>query len=118
MKIGAPRKEANVPASSERTDYFVNMFGAPGEGVFYHCPCCGYPTLCTRGSFDVCAVCYWEDDGQDGHDKDRVRGSPNGILSLTMAIANFALLGACERGMVANVRPPTDEEIRNRKNDR
>ena len=27
------------------------------------CPCCDYFCLRTRGSYDVCPVCYWEDDG-------------------------------------------------------
>jgi hypothetical protein len=26
-------------------------------------------------------VCFWEDDGQDDHDADLVRGGPNGALS-------------------------------------
>ncbi len=118
MRIGTPQKDEIVAHSTEGLDYFVNVYGLPAEGIYYHCPCCGYPTLLTRGSFDVCVVCYWEDDGQDAHDKDRVRGGPNGILSLTMAIANFALLGACEKDMMPNVRLPSDEEIRNRNNDR
>ncbi len=29
----------------------------------------------------------WEDDGQDGHDADVVRGGPNGRLSLIVARA-------------------------------
>jgi hypothetical protein len=99
----------------EGFDYLINAFGVYLEDGFYHCPCCHYPTLKTRGSFEVCPVCYWEDDGQDHHDKDRVRGGPNGVLSLTVAIANFKLLGACESRACLNVRPPNDEEIRNRK---
>ncbi len=104
--------------SFEGIDYFVNVYGYAADGTFYHCPCCGYPTLAMRCGFEVCAVCYWEDDGQDSHDADRQRGGPNGTLSLTAAIANFALLGACEENMVDKVRPPTKQEIRNRNNDR
>ena len=30
----------------------------------YPCPCCGYFTLDAEpvGTFEVCPVCYWEDD--------------------------------------------------------
>ncbi|SDR99552.1 CPCC family cysteine-rich protein [Microlunatus soli] len=26
------------------------------------CPCCGHRTLMTAGRYDLCAVCFWEDD--------------------------------------------------------
>ena len=29
------------------------------------CPVCGYLTLDERDSFDICAICFWEDDGID-----------------------------------------------------
>ena len=38
-----------------------------GEGPS-PCPCCGYLTLDERGGYEICPVCYWEDDGQDDHD--------------------------------------------------
>ncbi len=113
MKIGTPKRE-DVPPSPEGLDYFVNMFGLPAKGVFYRCPCCRYPTLPMRGGFEVCAVCYWEDDGQDAHDADRVRGGPNGNLSLTQAIANFENFGACDEASVTSVRAPNEDEMRNR----
>ena len=80
-------------------------------GVRHPCPCCGYITLETRGDFEICHVCFWEDDGQDNQDADGVRGGPNGKLSLTQARANFRAFGACEEKMKINVRPPTKEEI-------
>ncbi|MEU2155428.1 CPCC family cysteine-rich protein [Streptomyces sp. NPDC019396] len=42
----------------------------------------------TRG-FEICHVCFWEDDGQDEHDADEVRGGPNGSLSLSKARETF-----------------------------
>ena len=33
----------------------------------------------------MCPTCMWEDDGQDDHDADIVRGGPNSDLSLTQA---------------------------------
>jgi hypothetical protein len=121
MKIGKPTKDdAGLHGTlvGDSSDSFVNVFGMPSPDMFYHCPCCGYPTLATRGSFDVCAVCYWEDDGQDEHDADRVRGGPNASLSLTKATANFEEFGACDKDMIPNVRQPTEQEISHRKNDR
>jgi hypothetical protein len=47
-----------------------------------------------RGAFDICPVCFWEDDGQDDHDADDVRGGPNASLSLTDARRNFRSFGA------------------------
>ncbi|MFI9006852.1 CPCC family cysteine-rich protein [Actinosynnema sp. NPDC053489] len=50
--------------------------GNSGSGKVV-CPCCGYHTLDSRGDYDICEVCFW-DDGQDDHDADVVRGDPNG----------------------------------------
>jgi hypothetical protein len=30
--------------------------------MHFQCPCCGYMTLDERGMFDICVVCFWEDD--------------------------------------------------------
>lgn len=32
--------------------------------MFFTCPCCGFKTLSeeTRGSFEICVLCDWEDD--------------------------------------------------------
>jgi hypothetical protein len=82
----------------------------PERGEPYACPCCGYLTLDTRGNYEICNVCFWEDDGQDDHDADVVRGGPNGPLSLTQARLNYAEIGACEPRMLRNVREPRPEE--------
>lgn len=57
---------------------------------FLACPCCGYPTLSGRGDYEICLICWWEDDGQDDVDADEVFGGPNGPYSLTQARRNFA----------------------------
>jgi len=75
------------------------------------CPCCFYRTLTARGDFQICPVCFWEDDGQDDHDADVVRGGPNAALSLTEARANYATHGACEPRFGPNVRPPLPHEM-------
>jgi cysteine-rich CPCC protein len=84
---------------------------AAKEGQRFACPCCGFLTLRERGGFQVCKVCFWEDDGQDDHDADVVRGGPNGLLSLTRARANFAAFGASDERNKKHVRPPLPDEF-------
>ncbi len=90
---------------------FVNARGPAAEGP-YRCPCCGFITLVERSAFEICPVCFWEDDGQDDHDADSVRGGPNRALSLTAAPANFQSLGACDERCTRFVRPPRAQQNR------
>ncbi|MEV5576646.1 CPCC family cysteine-rich protein [Spirillospora sp. NPDC052269] len=76
----------------------------------YPCPCCGFLTLAERGGYEICQVCFWEDDGQDDPDADTVRGGPNYALSLTAARRNFARFGVVERRWLQHVRDPRPEE--------
>jgi hypothetical protein len=89
---------------------FVNVVKPTLRGTKYHCPCCGYRTLYERGGYDICQVCFWEDDGQDNHDADEVRGGPNHTLSLSEARRNFLKIGACEERVLKHVRPPNEGE--------
>ena len=73
-----------------------SIFKAALEGVSYCCPCCHFSTLDERGGYDICPVCFWEDDGQDDADADTVRGGPNRSLSLTVARKNDIKFEACE----------------------
>ena len=61
---------------------YVHADAADGP---YTCPCCGHRTLPTRGNYDLCPNCDWEDDGQDDHDSHLIRLGPNGGLSLDAA---------------------------------
>jgi hypothetical protein len=63
------------------------------------CPCCGYPTIDARGTYEICSLCAWEDDGQDddGHLGNTVTAAPGEITngpnhdySLTESRNNFA----------------------------
>jgi hypothetical protein len=56
------------------------------------CPCCGYPTLQSRNCYEICHLCWWEDDGQDDADLDEV-GGPNDPYSLVKARKNFKTSG-------------------------
>jgi Cysteine-rich CPCC len=83
-----------------------NVEPDPQAVSLFHCPCCGYKTLPRRGVFELCPVCFWEDDGQDDADADRVRGGPNGTLSLSAARENFKAFGATEERFKSQVRAP------------
>jgi hypothetical protein len=55
----------------------------------YCCPCCGYPALKSWSEFEICRVCWWEDDGSGDRTADHVAGGPNGSYALSEARANF-----------------------------
>jgi hypothetical protein len=54
------------------------------RGQSYTCSCCGHATLSERGGYEICREYRWEDDSQDDHDSEVVRG-PDGALSLDAA---------------------------------
>lgn len=54
------------------------------------CPCCRYRSLRGRGAFQVCKVCFWEDDGSEALD---VISGPN-HMTLREGRDNFRRLGA------------------------
>lgn len=77
----------------------------------YTCPCCGYRTLHEPpGSYDICKVCFWEDDGVQLLDPAYPGGANK--PSLMVCQENFRRVGACEERFVGDVRPPEVAEIR------
>ncbi|MBA3463066.1 MAG: hydrolase [Deltaproteobacteria bacterium] len=80
----------------------------------YACPCCRYLTLAEEppGTFEICAVCWWEDDPVQSEDPTYAGGA--NTISLVAARASFDELGAIDRAALAHVRPPTPEEKRGR----
>jgi hypothetical protein len=83
---------------------------APEAGGPYTCPCCGSLTLPSRGNYDLCPECDWEDDGQDDHDSTLVRFGPNGGLSLDAARARYQAAGGRLRPHVSPAAPQTPEQ--------
>jgi len=67
----------------------------------FQCPCCDFYSLPSRGGFEVCPVCYWEDDGQDMDRLDEESG-PNHI-TLRVARLNFERIGASDASAVSLV---------------
>ncbi|EIJ42382.1 hypothetical protein BegalDRAFT_1495 [Beggiatoa alba B18LD] len=76
----------------------------------YACPCCGYLTFDEKpcGSFEICPVCYWEDDNIQNDNPTR-KGGANGVC-LNEAKKNFAKFGAIKVEFVKTVRKPLPEE--------
>ena len=65
------------------------------------CPCCDYRSLERRGEYDICPVCFWEDDGLDVDRLDEHSG-PN-HQTLRQARENFSMLGACDERAIKSV---------------
>jgi Cysteine-rich CPCC len=97
-----------------RTDWFdayCDKLDAQPAELPLRCRCCTCKTLGERGGFEICPVCFWEDDGQDDYDADVVRGGPNGSLSLTQARMNYKQFGASDGRRNMFVRPPRPDEV-------
>jgi hypothetical protein len=103
------RQRENQP-HTRKDSAFTNVSMRSEAMKSYRCPCCQFKTLDERGIYDICPVCFWEDDGQDDHDAEVVRGGPNGSLSLTDARRNFREYGASDMSRLAHVRSPLPEE--------
>lgn len=80
----------------------------------YACPCCGYDTLTepAGGTFEICPVCFWEDDRAQLADPSYAGGA-NGI-SLEEARENYRRFGVSREDLAPFVRPPKKSEMRNR----
>ncbi len=100
----------------------------------YTCLCCGYKTLDEkRGSFDICPVCFWEDDmfitptkNVDGKidlsylnlendaDYENYLDIPSGAnhgLTLRQGRTNYKEFGACDKECLKSVRKPKKSEL-------
>ncbi len=77
----------------------------------YPCPCCGYLTRSELdfGTFEICSVCWWEDDNVQAEDPD-FEGGANDI-SLNQARFNFEKYGYSSKEFSSHCRPPLPEEI-------
>ena len=75
----------------------------------YPCPCCGHLTMGEPpGSFDICPVCFWEDDAIQLRWPDYAGGA-NGP-SLVDAQQSFIGRGAVEGRLRRSVRKARDDE--------
>jgi len=78
----------------------------------YTCPCCGYKTLDEEppDTFDICVICFWEDDGVQFDELDYEGGA--NTPSLRQAKKNFIIFGACEERCIEFVRTPSETDVK------
>lgn len=93
----------------------VDMLGQldliAGNNMKYTCPCCGYLTFAeSPGSYEVCPICFWEDDALQLAFPDLVGGANK--ISLIEAQKNFLSQGASEARFSSNVRQPKTSDLR------
>ena len=62
----------NFPLKISRRRRDVNIF----DILKNSCPVCGYLTLIERNIYDICGICFWEDDGIDDFEENNESG-PN-----------------------------------------
>lgn len=78
----------------------------------YKCPCCGFMTFDEEigASYDICPVCYWQDDSVDINANTEMISGANG-MSLSEARSNFLLFGAVKEEFADIVREPLEDEV-------
>lgn len=103
--MAAPGAGAGLAATTTRA-----REGIWGEALMFPCPCCDYLTLRVPMCWEVCPVCYWEDDPGARRQPEMPSG-PNGALTLAEARANYARIGACSPGWIDDVRAPFPAEL-------
>lgn len=79
----------------------------------FPCPCCKYLTIDSipPGTFEICPVCFWEDDEVQYRNPDFSGGANK--VSLNKARANFYSFRASSSEYLKQVRPPKTDEIPN-----
>ncbi|MFN7922078.1 MAG: CPCC family cysteine-rich protein [Bryobacteraceae bacterium] len=77
----------------------------------YACRCCGFHTLSEPnfGSYEICPVCFWEDDPVQNDDP-TYKGCANSV-SLKEARTNFITNAAAEPRNTAHTRGPLSGEV-------
>lgn len=87
------------------------MHNNKGDFVGHPCPCCGFLTFSEEpsGTFEICPVCYWEDDIVQLQDPEFTGGANE--VSLNEARDNFKKMKASQSRFKTSVRPPFDNEM-------
>jgi len=80
----------------------------------FACPYCGHKTYTEKpnGTYDICPVCFWEDDPIQLEDPNYEGGA--NPTSLKQAQKNFLEFGAGDFDMKRNVRPASIEETKDK----
>ena len=75
----------------------------------YTCPCCGYKSLDEQppGTYEICSICFWEDDPVQFDDPDYGGGA--NTPSLRTAQNNYRQFGTCEECYKKYVSEPNGQ---------
>ncbi|GAB4135593.1 MAG: CPCC family cysteine-rich protein [Planctomycetaceae bacterium] len=73
------------------------------------CFICGHRTLDKRCDWDICPVCFWEDDVFVTNGEDIASVANHGMM-VSQAQANFIMFGASSKDAIPHVRPPKYDE--------
>jgi Cysteine-rich CPCC len=77
------------------------------ERIKHTCFICGYRTLDNRCDWDICPICFWEDDvWLELEDKE----SPANAMMVSEAQSNFIRFGAKSQTAVQHVRKPGPDD--------
>lgn len=87
-------------------DGWTMMFMAAAD--LLPCPCCGHRTLLDLGRYELCPVCFWEDDPNQSGQPDSERGA-NG-KSLIESQQTCLSIGAMDRSFLRKVRSARPSE--------
>ncbi len=92
---------------------FREEFGFAVDQVIvrYPCPCCGYLTRNEGppGTYEICPICWWEDDPVQFEDPDFSGGANQ--PSLNEARKRFRESGAISPDATPHVRAPLPDEV-------
>ncbi len=87
--------------------------GNPERNFF--CFCCGWKSMTEEtggGSYEICQVCFWEDDGSQDADPEYAGGANEPCLYDCRA--NYDKYGAVEERFKSNVKQPHELGITER----
>jgi hypothetical protein len=78
----------------------------------YTCPCCGFKTFDKKppGTYEICKICFWEDNSFQYHNPD-FKGGTNEV-SLREAQTNFIKIGASRKRFLNYVHKPTKNDVK------
>jgi hypothetical protein len=100
----------DVAAVHDRSEHVQKGRVVDGSPFVYPCVCCGRLTLEEApGNYEICPVCFWEDDAVQLR-YPLSQGGANHV-SLVEAQANYAALGASEKRVVPHVRAASGSEV-------
>ena len=79
------------------------------------CPCCENETLNGRDNYEICPVCFWEDDAEVGDDLLK-ESMCNKQLNIIEARENFLQWGAVELRLKEFTIPYEEFKAQNKNN--